>query len=230
MIRLPFISRKRYIEVKAYTNHLGVYETAPVSQNVISKMKKQDISFTDTGTFYTGCWSRVNTKANSITIQSPCEVKIDCLGSEVCETYAADRQIISMDFTHHTDPSYPDRDFFISKIVMPWVFEDNHNINFVIARHMENTTMMNVLSGLTNFRTQPSSNIFNVIPKIKHRYKIPPLHPMASIYPMSSLPLHLEVYHDPIKYNELNEKHLRLYFNGSSIKKDKGRKCAGGHQ
>jgi len=221
MLSIPFLKRQKYIEVKAYTNHLGVYEHAPVCKNFKTKIKRPDASLADITSFYTGCWSRVNTGANSITLQSPCEIKIDCLGLDGCEAYYSEPEIVSIDFNHNTDTAYPDRDFFISKFIMPWVFEDNLKINFVIARHIENTTMVNVLSGLLNFRTQPAVNIFNVISKIKHNYKIPPKHPLVSIYAMSDLPLHLEVYHDPTKYHQLFEKHHSLYFQGTSIKLDR---------
>lgn len=220
-MKLPFLNWGRYIVVKAYTNISGVCERAPLSiGKSFDVCKNPKSSFIDPSVDYSTCFSRINTSKLSITIPCPAEIRFSVDENEVKDNVSGSFETVTVDYGHDCDRSYGlDRDFIISKLVMPWKLEEKSGVKFVLARHMANKTKMNVLSGVTEFATSNDINIFNLIPKTKHTQTIPFLTPMASLYALSEKQIHLECEYSKEHYQRLAEYNYRPYWRADLIKK-----------
>lgn len=214
-MKLPFLNRHRYLVLKCYTDHAGVYEHSPIRMKTTHAKKLKEH-----GTTFATCFSRIKSQTLSASVFSPCAMSFE-VNEKGLTTTTIQEKNMSVDFTHDSDPIYNDisRNTFLTKILMPWHIEEKTGANFVIARHTENKTMMNVLSGVLNFKASPAIHIFNVVPKINHRYEIPSSHPLASIYPISDLPLHVECFHDPVYFHIIEEKNQQRDFIAHGLKR-----------
>ena len=214
-MKLPFYNRKRYLVLKFYTWHQGVFEKAKPMTN-FSKTEKHKGTVYERN-FHT-CMSRIMTKKNSVTMPSPVDFMFRCDG-EVVHFEAPDSEVLGCDFAHNDDPAYAStKDFIIAKMVMPWHIEEESGINFVVARHIMNRSMMNVLSGVISFDATASSSFFNVINKTPHEYRVKFGEPLVSYYPMSDKPVYVECYCDAEKHRKLREVHYPTHFRADGLK------------
>ena len=221
-MKLPFINRKRYIVLKCYTWHSGVLERSPIVLGDPEKVKPTpETDYLAARKSFATCWSRLATNKKSATICAPESLRFRCDENGVVQSNTP-TDIMQVMYEHDNDQPYGlMKDFVIAKIMMPWHIEEQTGVNFVFARHMRNKTMMNVLSGVTNFKATCQINIFNAINKHKHHYEVPFNSQMVSLYPMSDLPLHVECYFDTAKHDELLQKTYNPFFSAGGIKKTK---------
>ena len=221
-MKLPFLNRQRYIVLKCYSTHSGVVERAPIKAGVAESVNAlPPLDYLSRRTSFTTCWSRLMTAKNSVTIPSPATFRFSCDASGVV-SFAGAGNVVGADFDHNEDPTYGlNKDFVIAKIMMPWSVEEKTGTKFVFARHIHNKTMMNVLSGVHSFAATCDVNIFNAIAKVDHQYEVPFLTPMASLYAMSDLPVHVENFYDKEKHEELRQKMYDPYFRAGGIKREK---------
>ena len=220
-IKLPFFNRKRYIVVKCYTWHAGVAESAPISTNHPQKIRVEDSdAFLSPVPRFSTCWSRYGTRKNSFSLLAPVAFRFSTDGeSAIHFSDAHNQEIVGVDYEHENDPTYASvKDTYMVKLTMPWVIDENSGTNFVIARHIQNTSMMNILSGVTCFKVSPAINVFNLISKFAHEYEVPFGTPLVGVYPMSDLPMHVETYHDTHKYDEIKQKGYLPHYKASAIK------------
>lgn len=222
-MKLPFLNKRKYIIVKAYTNISGVCERAPLSIGKRFKVSEsQKSSFINPTIDYSTCFSRINTSKLSITIPCPSEIRISVDKNEVKDNVSGSCKTVTVNYAHDYDRAYGlHRNFIISKLVLPWKLEEKSGVKFVLARHMQNKTEMNVLSGVTEFATNNDINIFNLISKMQHTQTIPFLTPMASLYALSEKQVHLECEYSKQDYQRLVEYNYRPYWRADLIKKSK---------
>lgn len=223
-MKIPFLNRQKYIVLRCYTDHAGVAEKSPITKTYDQNVKtpNPDPFYNPVQNFST-CWSRYATRKSSATILAPTAFRYKTDGKGRIEfNEATNLGIVTVSFDHDKDESYgTNKDTFLTKINLPWQIEEKTGASFITARHMHNTTMMNVLSGLVSFKASPSINVFNMINKVAHQYEVPFLTPMISLYPMSELPLHIESYYDKDKFQELNEKGYKPQYRATAIKRAK---------
>ena len=225
-MKLPFLNRKRYIVLKCYTTHAGVLKYAPITTNY--KEEKIDTSGLfahENAHYFDSCWSRIKSKTASATIPSPMTITVKNKNGE-CGYSFSDGNIPAMNvaFVHNNDPFWPTKDVTIGKLMLPWQVEEDTGVNFILARHISNKTMCNILSGILEFKDNSSLNLFNLTAKVDHEYEIPFNTPLASLYPMSDLPLHVETYHDEQKFLALNQCSYRRFHRGNLIKTERAMK------
>ena len=215
-MKIPFINKKQYIVLKAYTHDRRVLENSPIY--IAGKLS---LTRSVKNPSFNTCFSNVISKRSSFTLPSWSELEVD--GSNPIKTYVAPNGNELLKFANHKiDSHFPIRpNATLTKIIPPWVMEcSKPNMLFVINKHMMNTTKMDIVSGITSFCTTGfSCNIFNIVDH-NSNYKIPYQHSLVSGYPMSDLPLHVEVYDDAQYFHKLNDMQIKSkpYFRASKLK------------
>lgn len=222
-MKLPFLNRNRYIVLKCYTWHKGVFERAPIKVGgPACPAADGPASYFDLRTNFSACWSRLRGMKKSATVSAPSSFRIETDGDKGLQFGAADESVVGVDYEHDFDTAYGvDKDTVITKIITPWHLEEATGVDFVLARHMQNKTMMNILSGVTNFKATCQVNIFNVISKYPHRYEVPFQAPMVSLYPMSDLPLHVECFYSPEMYTQAEQRVYNPHYRAGGVKNTK---------
>lgn len=223
-MKLPFLNRKRYLVLKCYTIHEGVLQYAPIAMNYQHKMKAPDNAFNDKkARYFDSCLSRIKTKMHSATISAPLTMNVSVRDAGITYDFSDNNvPALKISFEHEQDPMYGlGRDAYLTKIIMPWRIEEETGTQFVVAQHMSNTTLMNLLSGVLEFKQNTSCNLFNMVHKLHHEYEIPFGTPMASLYPMCDLPLHVECYNDESKFMKLSELQYRKFNRSDGTKTEK---------
>jgi len=219
-LKLPFLNRKRYIVLECVTNHQGVLDNASVKMSQQAMRKKPLNEYYKPVTDFTYCWSRINTARVSVTIPSPCEMRFQSDGSGVVNYGVADKEVVEIDFDHDGDPSYGlDKSMCMTKIHMPWHLNEETGVMFVMARHIENRTPMNIVSGVMQYKHFSQVNIFNAISNFENRYKVDYKEPLVSLYPLSDLPLHVEVKCDKDRFEKLDQQDYNPHFSASGLKR-----------
>lgn len=222
-MKIPFLNRKRYIVLKCYSWHAGAVEQAPIFIGDGEKVaSRKPAKFMEQNMAFSTCWSRINSRKRCATILAPCSTRFDTDGQGVQWLNANTENILNITFDHDADETYgTDKDTIAVKINLPWHIEEDSGVNFVLARHMQNKTMINVLSGVINFKYTPQANMFALINKYPHQFEIPFKTPLMALYPMSDLPLHVECEYNPEKFKAIGQKKYHPYFRGSWIKMGK---------
>ena len=222
-MKLPFLNRKRYILLKCYTGHAGVFEQAPMFIGDGAKLgnEKPD-TFVNPNQNFKTCWSRITSRNLCVTLPHPCETRISTNGEDVSWANAKNEELIYVDFQHERDETYgTNKDTILAKFEYPWRIEEESGVNFVLARHIQNHTMMNVLSGVINYDVSVQPNLFVPINKAPHHFSIPFRTPVAALYPLSDLPLHLECEYDKQKFTELTERKYVPHFRAGRQKQER---------
>lgn len=222
-MKLPFLNRKRYIVLRCYSWHAGAVEKVPIFVGDGEKINSwKPEKFMDQNMTFSTCWSRINSRKKCATILAPCSTRFDTNGEVVQWLNANSDDILNVSFEHDADEVYgKDKDTIVAKVILPWHIEEDSGVNFVLARHIQNKTMLNVLSGVINFKTTPQVNMFGLINRYPHQFEIPFKTPLMALYPMSDLPLHVECEHNPEKYKAMGQKMYHPYFRGSWVKMSK---------
>ena len=222
MINLPFFNRKRYIVLECYTWHPSVLKYSAISLGHPSAGKIDSGSFLTPQRSFRSCYSRLANRKKSATVFTPCDIRFEVIqNGSVQHTHSTEgvEDLIGIDYKHDADVSYKTHsDVSLAKIIMPWRIKEETGTNFVIAKHIHNTTLINIASGITSFTASSSLNLFAHIPNVTHRFVLPHLTPLIGLYPMSDKPLHVETYHDADKWADLGKLDAPLKFKASGIK------------
>ena len=222
-MKFPFFNRKQYIVLKCYTWHAGVLEQAPMFIGEGAKLgKEKPDTFTNPNQNFKTCWSRITSRNLCVTLPHPCETRISTNGEDISWANAKNEELVYVDFQHEHDETYgTNKDTILAKFEYPWRVEEESGVNFVLARHIQNHTMMNVLSGVVNFKVSVQPNLFVAINKSPHQFAIPFGMPVSALYPLSDLPLHVECECDKQKYTELAERKYVPHFRASRQKQER---------
>ena len=147
----------------------------------------------------------------------PCDLEMTFEGREIKHISAS--TCIDVLYDHIFDPIYKAEQTAITKITMPWVLEEKTGVNFVLAKHIMNTTPMNIPSGMTSFGFQHSLNIFNQMMTKDHTYKVDWGTPIASLYLVSEKKLIVQSIYDKQNYEKLPDKnHSRPTWRARGLK------------
>jgi hypothetical protein len=221
-MKLPFINRKKYLVLKCYTDHRGVYEKAPITMNYSERLPEKKLDFMSRHKDFSSCYARIKAQKYSATLQAPAEFRFNCDENKQINYSVADKFAVQISFAHNDDHAYgKNRDNVVTKIMTPWRIIEETGTPFLLTRHIMNKTNMNIISGLVNFKNSCEPNIFNLVSTHPHQYAVPFLTPLASIYPLSDKPIHLEPYFDRDKYQDLLELAYKPRIRGNAMKSDK---------
>lgn len=203
-MKLPFFNRKRYIVLKCYTDNKFHVEQCPVV--ISSKLKTEkhkELERPNQRTFR-HCYGSVAGMKLSATMPSWTTFDVEVINNDArYDITDLNNGKTFVEFNHSNDPYYNSKDCWVSKIVNPWMLYEETGVNFVYCKHLKNTTPMAVPSGVVNFKYNHGAHVFNLLHKVPHEYRIPFNIPMMALYPMSDLPLHVEVHLDAAKQKEL---------------------------
>lgn len=225
MIKLPFFNRERYVVIKAYTFDRLVHKDkilamTGTSVGVLNRCPKSSPTGVYDSDFST-CYG-INAAMNrSLTLSSWSEVNVEY-------------QTESDKYPDHTVPPMNEvfvvanviddkvykkqPDARIYKMLAPWMITCNKDINFVMSRHMMNELPMNVPTGILHFEATKAPHLFHILYP-GQKYKIPYRHPLAQIFPLTDLPIHLETYWDAQMFQGLfDTRHNIPYFRANGIK------------
>lgn len=164
------------------------------------------------------CWSMIHSLSRSITFKAPSELKISCDGEKY--EYLTPNPFFGTNVDcHDDDPHFDHGDCLISKISIPWRFEEKTGAKFLYGRHFQNTTFMNIPTGIINFKYSRDAAIFNYIPRINFSYTVDYLHPLTSMHLLEDKKLIVETYVDRQRFMELNDAaSVRQFFIGNNLK------------
>ena len=218
-MKLPFVNRRNYIVLKAYTYNTAYLDHVPIQLG--NKEKPLKNNSTESGSTFYGCFGRIMGLGRSATITMPTNVEFAATEEgNVSHSFADQRSKgFSISYEHAEDPNYVTKDTVLTKIEMPWQMQEETGTVFVMAKHILNKTMMNIPTGVVSYNNQHSVNVFNLIPKLNCSYEVTAMTPVVSIYPMSEKKLVVESYCDPEKYHDLVERaQYRPYWAANAVK------------
>ena len=160
-------------------------------------------------------------RKKSATVFAPCDIRFQVTKDEGIESTQAPGDmgdLVNIDYGHELDSSYKThRNICVAKITTPWRIDDKSGTHFVVAKHIQNTTIMNIPSGITSFAASSNVNTFMHIPNITHQFEIPYLTPMIGLYPMTDKPIHIETYCDVQKWDELQQIETPIKYKAAAI-------------
>ena len=222
---MPFFNKQNYVVVKCYTpfDLMKEHKTVDISSKNLdvcaSENKKQGASSQVT---FSHCYGMIHSKQRSITIKAPSELKAISDGDKW--HYKSPNHYFGPDAdgSHDNDPHFNSGDCFITKLFIPWRFEEKTGAKFLYARHIQNTTFMNIPSGVLNLRNVHNVPIFNYIPRINLSYDVDFLHPLMSLYLLDDKKLIVETSVDREKFIHLEEQsRVKAFFKANHVKLDK---------
>jgi hypothetical protein len=217
-MKIPFLNRKKYILLKCYTWHAGAHRQTPITMS-IKPVRQRKTEFMEPVRDFSGCWSRVKSQQVSATVPCSTEIRFSANGDNYVNAITSS-EAVTVSFDHNEDITYPLKDMVLSKIELPWRCEEDAGVNFVMARHMQCRSPLNILSGV--LANAFPINFFNLTNTHEHQFSVKPNEPVISLYPMSDLPLQIETYYDPDKFKELDERNYMSHFRSTGLK-TKGR-------
>lgn len=210
--------------VRCYTPLLTLKEHKTVdlsSRNVKFSEIKRKKEKSHSKTSFKDCYGMLQSLSNSITIKAPTELRVASDGENY--SYEGPSNHFGKVIGDHSDDFHFDHgDCFITKLGTEWQFEEKTGAKFLYARHIQNTTFMNIPSGAVSFKNGHDAVIFNYIPRLNISYDIGFLHPLVSLHLLEEKKLIVETYVDKDKFIYLKEKTLdRSFFNGNFVKLSK---------
>lgn len=225
-MKLPFINKKNYIVLKAYTYNSAYLDHVPITLG--NKEKPLENKGSETGSSFYGCFGRIMGLGRSATVLMPTNLEFATTADgSVSHSYADLRsKHFSVSYEHAEDPHYVTKDTILTKLELPWQMQETTGALFVMAKHIQNKTMMNIPTGVVSYNNQHSVNVFNLVSKLNHSYEIKAKTPIVSVYPLSEKKLVVEAYHDPSKYDDLVDRaQYRPYWSANAVKMAKVKKC-----
>ena len=221
-MKLPFLNRKRYVVIKAYTNSSRANNEVPLtltkdvkhdglnSYNIPAKNKKYIPTFNT-------CYGRIAALRNSITLRTWSEFDIITTKERWEFKWPQGNQFMSVVETQD-DVFRPDG-LFVVKVCPPWMLEcDTSGIEVLHCSHILNTSHVHIASGIIPIK-DPTLNFFTYLPKREDFYRIPYMMPIIQMFPLTDLPIHVESSYDVAKYEELYTMTAsNPYFSGTVIK------------
>jgi len=206
-MKLPFFNKRKYIEIKAYTNikwyvdEVPVVLTKDVQTSHLNTPKLTPEQKKYTGTFNT-CYGRLAGLRNSFTLQNWCDH--DILANEDKWRYVVPQTTQTFQAIPHKDLVFKPDGMFVTKVIPPWRMECNTDVDFILGSHILNTTGLTIPTGIIN-SSIPVFNYFYYIPKQKTTYHIPYKMPLIQIFPLSDWPLYVESEYNPTKFEEIQQ-------------------------
>lgn len=226
-MKLPFLNRKNYIVLKAYTYASCFLDHVPITlanrEDPVEKNGTERSSST-----FVACFGRIMGLSRSATVYMPSNIEFAANSEGTVSHTQADTRSPSfgVSYEHAEDPHYVTTDTVLSKMELPWKLEETSGTTFVLAKHILNKTMMNIPTGVINFDNQHSINVFNLIPKLDFNYEVKFKTPIVSLYPMSEKKLVVESYCDPDKFHDLCARNAyRPYWSANAVKMSKSKGC-----
>lgn len=226
-MKLPFLNRKQYIEIKAYSNTQRAVTDVPlcltkdISCSHLNAKKIPHNEKKYTSSFNT-CFGRAGALRNSITMRTWCEFDIMTTKDRWEVKWPNGNKFFHVN--EMNDVAFQPNGLFVVKVHAPWMMEcSDKSVNFVHASHIMNTTHLHIGTGFISM-SQPSLNFFTYLPKRDDTYNIPYKMPIIQMFPLTDLPIHIESSFDMDKYNELLTITASLpYFSGSVMRYDKNK-------
>lgn len=204
-MKFPFLNRKRYIEIHAYTNSKRALQDVPITltKNACTKhlnAEKLSIDAKKYRNTFETCYGKLASLRTSLTLPTWCEFEVKSNDRGYDINYPDNNRFFQV--SNVEDPYFRPKDIYVAKIEPPWKIECKTNTTFVFASHILNTTPLQIGTGVVYPKADPTLNFFVYIPKNTH-YVIPYRMPVVQMFPISDLPLHVESHYDEFKYNEL---------------------------
>jgi len=184
-MKLPFFNKRRYVEIKAYTNIKWYEDEIPL---VLTKdvkpthlnSKQLDADEKRYARTFNSCQGRISGLRNSITIRNHCEYDILATGEEWTAVVPIGNQVFNIEPVH--DHVFRPKDTNVAKVSSPWLVETNNpDVNFVMASHILNTTGLAIPTGVLTTELAVL-NYFLYIPKQNVKYTVPFKHPMIQLF------------------------------------------------
>lgn len=224
-MKLPFINRRKYVLIEAYTDIKRYVDDVPLmltkdyKPTHLNARKLSDHEKRTRPTFNT-CHGRISGLRNSITYLSISEHLIQSFPDRI-EFEKPDLNKV-LGFEVQNDPTLRPNGVHVVKGFSPWFLQcNNKDVHFVFTSHMLNTTGVPIVTGVATNNGMNLINYFMYVSKQRATYHIPFKMPLLQIFPLTDLPIHLEVSLDRQKVEEV-QSHIfsRPYF-VSYNKKDK---------
>jgi hypothetical protein len=219
VLKIPFIKRENYIVLKAYTFNLRTAERSPIVNTY--KVKPSGSCPADkTAMGFKTCLAWIKTQRQSLTI--PMWTEMECKNFLTGDFFRVPSGNFTSVIYQEEDSLYGlEQGTHLMKILAPWACETNKpEVDFIFSKHILNHTPMDIVTGVLSFSDYVyAPNIF-----YRHRdsdnYKVRLNTPLVSMYPTSDLPLHVECYCDPAKYQLLHDTQIstRPYFRATGLK------------
>lgn len=206
-LKIPFLNKKNYVVLKCYTDNSAHLDYTPI------KIATKDCPIKNTESnkgrrTFRGCYGRVEGLKRSATFEMPCTLKMTGTKEGIVDHTFSDGNTRSIDivYDHTSDPDYTSIDTTVTKMLTHWQIQETTGAVFILAKHIQNKTMMNIPTGVVSFKHQHSLNIFNQVASFDHSYEVPFKTPVASLYLASDKKLIVECYYDVQKQRELLER------------------------
>ena len=221
-MKLPFLNRKKYVVIKAYTNSSRAFKEVPLTLTkdvkhdglnpewIPAKHKKYIPTF-DT------CYGRIAALRNSITLRTWSEFDIVTNKERWDFRWPHGNKFMSVVETQ--DDAFRPDDLFVLKICPPWMLDCDTPVEVLHCSHILNTSHLHIASGIAPPTKDPSLNFFTYLPKREDFYHIPYRMPIIQMFPLTDLPIHVESSYDARKYEELHTMTIsNPYFSGTALK------------
>ena len=207
-MKLPFLNRRRYLVVKAYTSSKRALDDVPlcltkdVSQDHLNSERIPPTQRKYIPTFNT-CYGRLAALRNSITLRTWCEFEITTT-KDTCKFDWPNGNGF-MNANNMEDAAFKPSGLRVIKICPPWMLESNDNsLEVLHCSHILNTSHLHIASGIIPMRTDPTLNFFTYLPKRNDTYSIPYKMPIIQMFPLTDLPIQIECSYNLDKYTELH--------------------------
>jgi hypothetical protein len=205
-MKLPFFNRRRYVEIKAYTNSKRALTEVPlcftkdVKNNEIKSISIPKSERKYTRTFNT-CYGRIAALRNSITLRTWSEFDITTSKDSVQFKWPKGNHF--MNIVMNKDDAFRPDNLHVAKVMPPWRLEcSSPGINVVNCSHILNTSHLHIASGIAPI-SNPTLNFFTYLPKREDTYSIPYKMPILQMFPLTDLPIKLECSFDLHKWAEI---------------------------
>jgi len=227
MFKVPYLNRKRYIVLKAYTWNKFFLDNAPIQVSAKDTNPHRVSNQEPVGSDFRYCYARTVGRGKSATVFAPCSMKfhqnLDESGT-TSPSYEMSTMSgwLDVTFRHTDDPYYNTSSLTVGKIKIPWVLYEETGVKFVLARHLQNSSAMMIPSGVLDFNKGHQLHIFNHMINVPFSYEVTFGEPLVSLFPLTERPLHVESYFDREKFDELDVvSATRPYFRNSLRKLQK---------
>lgn len=221
-MKLPFLNRKRYVVIKAYTNSKRALDDVPlcltkdVKQDHLNSEKIAPSQRKYIPTFNT-CYGRLAALRNSITLRTWSEFEIFTTKDKWEFKWPKGNEFMQVYETK--DDVFKPNNLHVAKVCPPWFLEcEQPGIEVVHCNHILNTSHLQIASGIIPI-TDPTLNFFTYLPKRDDKYNIPYKMPIIQMFPMTDLPIQVECSFDLGKFAELyTMTNSNPYFSGTVVK------------
>lgn len=225
IMKIPFLTLRKHIEVTCYTKYKNTAELAPCTitgrgaMSGVGNVKEDDSSFRT-------CYGFVRAFKKSFTVHSWCEMAVQSTDTDV-QYFFPRPEVNSVEF-HQTDLAWRPNNVFVSKLISPWALVSNADVDFAVTHHILNTSGMIIPSGVVNFKHVNKLQIFNYVPQ-NVQYKVGFNSPLVSIFPLSDRPLRVQSVFDPDAFARIDRQNdMKPFFKAAGLKAQRMREMQKG--